>query len=565
MFPTQAENGLLDCDRFLKSNGELTVLEFDEEFMRATVNVNSETFKNMESWVRSSCYHWVAVSYDSSTSTTSQDHANNVTFEVFQDTFKFHIRYDVLKLLCEAARDRFQANYLWLDRLCIQGDEMAMWRLPGNIRRAFGFAKGTLVLPNGLSQMLPLFLPEGKYHAIFHTSDLVRSLRVLLELSFTASLENVVVPLTSYPQAHLSLNTGCPSAEAAYYWQVTTIPLAKFLCPDKMGGYISQPVPNYPTNVLDPVLHLALIQLNDSEQLRLQGLSLLALLSYREWKEADPSNTQNETSYQGPNLGSNRTVVMANWEEAIWRNVLFHRTADTPIQLVLGLAWLLQDFCNVYRCMEPSHLDLVSVVTNDVGVGQIPESGYATTGILANQNYATIPFGLSIVVSRFQKISAPSSKLVERLIREGPWKIPFSPEWKGTVSDSSNIVTVSQLELAVMSHYQWERGVPVLGLRLTPLAVKDFPPIVGALPSRDPRASHADWEYWYITRYRWQLEEEEESWVEPAPEQCTRKFYQITPHCAFKEFAIGQLPTQNDPRLRMIPRNAVIRCIEAIY
>ncbi|KAI1783317.1 hypothetical protein LXA43DRAFT_1133290 [Ganoderma leucocontextum] len=355
----------------------------------------------------------------------------------FEALGQFSIQYDVLKMLCMAAKKRFRAKYLWLDKLCVRQDspmEMSRWRMPSNVKRAFGFAKGTLVLLNGLCRMPPLLPPGGTYPVLARSSDFAVSLRAFLELAFNKSLQDIAVLLAFDPghnevlrRHQFNREQGHPSADADRRvpdLQAITISFKTFLENSvQVGGDSNaQPMISRITSELDSEL-LAQIRLdrddpnmfvNDDTESRHRSRvkTLLALLSCRD-------QLLRQNSMRDGDVPSDPTR-MGDWEVAIWYNVLYARTADSCGQFIFGLAWLLQDLHDVGRPAPP---DLVSSVMARARERLDDVTGEADLRI--PWVHAVLPF----LVYKFNEIRGPSLKVVEKLERDCRWKVPFSPQW----------------------------------------------------------------------------------------------------------------------------------------
>ncbi|KAM5536287.1 hypothetical protein V8D89_010064 [Ganoderma adspersum] len=412
---------LFDCAYFLRT-GELALWQFND--LSLQVKVATPRFEEIKTWMDFNRVYWVTVSYDTS----------NGPLPVDSEGTDVRIRSDVLKELCKIVINRFKMRFLWLDKLCVfqhSTKEVCRWRMPAHVKWAFGLAKGTFFLPNGLNQMFPS-MHGGKYPVPDCTSDLAVSFRIFLELAFNDNLRDVIIPLTypldaSHPeQGHPSTSTNSAETYTPDY-QVFHV-----LLKDILKEAISDGVPEVgdasPMAIISPTEPDALVaqtqashdhnisvdDINDRDYLyRVRIKALLTVLSCRDYlkfyyngaTDEQPTGTTDRRLHY--DLARNPMLAIADWEDVIWCTALFYRKADSPAQLVFGLAWLLQDLCDIQHPAQKSALDLVSPLMDRVMEAKALNPMTGET----EPDFPMVPFGLSLVVNQFNEISGPCSKL----------------------------------------------------------------------------------------------------------------------------------------------------------
>ncbi|KAM5541259.1 hypothetical protein V8D89_005188 [Ganoderma adspersum] len=370
---------LLDCAQFLDT-GRIALWEFGGVADSLQAKVAIPKFEEIKTWMHSNCIYWVAVSYD----------ASDCPLSVHLEAQDVHIRSDVLKELCKVAIRRFKMGFLWLDKLCVSQKlttEVSRWRMPGNMKWAFGLARGILFLPNGLNRTLPV-LHGGELPVPARTSDLAVSFRTFLELAFNNSLKDVVVPVVyqaqSHPEQGHPLQSTDQAADSEEDQGTPDLPVFTVFLRDMLKEVISEEaseVGGDPQAVIDPTEpntlvmqmqqnHTPNVLVNDiydtESRHRLQVKALLTVLSCRDYLKSYYSDAINGGPTGTDRHARNPILAMADWEEAIWCTVLVFRSADSPAQLVFGLAWLLQDLYDIQNPVQKSALDLISTVMDAV-------------------------------------------------------------------------------------------------------------------------------------------------------------------------------------------------------
>ncbi|KAM5536275.1 hypothetical protein V8D89_010052 [Ganoderma adspersum] len=331
---------LVDCWYFLQT-GTVAVWQFDQPSLQATVEIPQ--FQEIEASV-DQIYDWVAVSYDDS-DTRELRTSRRRSEDAFESRVAQYspIRRDVLMSLCNVATQQFGVGYLWLDKLCVfqnSTTEVGRWNMPGNVKWAFGLAKGTLILLNGLCKALPERRGDAyNPRVLADTSDLVVSLRVFLELAFNNNLKSVVIPFRGfheshherrYPSAEMDHRAGMPPHVVRGY----TMPLKGFLETLALDMRSLQTVGSAVGRTLELDERIARLQLgpdptalgpdNTWRQSYLNRVNnLLSLLSSRD-KIKHPQEGFSEYSEEWHE-------EISNWEVAIWRSVLLDRKTNSCV------------------------------------------------------------------------------------------------------------------------------------------------------------------------------------------------------------------------------------------